>query len=100
MATYLELIGLTSDVDFTKRVQVAVFIAADKIWAESDTTPFHAERLVWAKKVLTGSAGTGMSLIMWVVLAQNRQYTTAQILGATDDAIQTAVDGVVNLFAV
>jgi len=98
MATYLELMTLRDDADIQKRVSVACYVAANAIRTESVSIPLHAERLVWAKRVFEGSVNVG--LMIWVVLVNNAQYTTAQIQASTDAALQTAVDNAVNLFAV
>ena len=37
--------------------------------------------------------------MVWAVLAQNRTFTAAQITGADDATVQTAVNAAVNLLA-
>ena len=98
MATYLELMTIRDDGDFQKRVSVACYVAANTIRSESAATQFHAERMVWAKRVFEGGGSIG--LMVWIVLVNNAQYTQAQILASTDAVLQTAVDNAVNLFAV
>lgn len=99
MATYNELLELSHEELLRQRIMVACFVAAGTIWAEADTVPFHTERRAWAKRVFEMSL-TELSRMQWVVLVANKDYTKDQILNATDAAIQSAVDNVVNLFAV
>jgi hypothetical protein len=99
MATYTELRLISADATFIDRVQVACIVAAETIRLEVLTTPSHDARLAWAKNVLLAPP-TEAKRMLWAVLAQNRAATLAQITGATDTALQTAVDAAVNLFAV
>lgn len=99
MATYLELLTTSEDVSLRKKIRVACFVAAEAIRTEADTTPNHAARLTWAKDVFRNPEVEANRMI-WVVLAQNRAATVSAILGATDAAIQSAVDAAVNVFAV
>lgn len=98
MASYLELIDVYDNAEFRKRVMVACVVSAEIIRAEPVNTPKHAERVVWAKDAYLDPATAAKGLV-WSVLAQNKQFTTQQILGATDSALQAAVnvaiDGVV-----
>lgn len=98
MATYLELMAIRDDGEFQQRVAVACYFAANAIRTEGEATPYHAERLVWAKKVFEGRADIG--LMIWVVLVNNASFTSAEILAADDATLQTAVNNAVNLFAV
>lgn len=98
MATYAELLEANADTDLVNKVRVAVVVAATDIMLESDQTPNHANRLLWAKTVFSDPAIAGTKM-MWPVLAQNRVATLAQITGASDEEVQTAVDNAVNVFA-
>jgi hypothetical protein len=99
MATYAELITLSGNAGLLDQVKVACIVAADTIRAELDTTLNHTARLSWAKMVFESPANTATAML-WAVLAQNRALTVAQISGASDAAVQTAVNSAVNLFAV
>lgn len=99
MATYLELLATGEDVDLGKRIRIACIVSAEAVRTESDTTPSHSARLAWAKEVFRNPQAEGNRMI-WAVLAQNKDATVAQITGATDAAIQTAVNAAVNVFAV
>jgi hypothetical protein len=96
MATYQELHALTHNAEILNRIMAAVAILADEIRTELPATANHAERMAWAKRALTNVDGTARGL-MWVVMAQNRTFTVAQIDGATDAALQTAVNSAVEL---
>ena len=99
MATYEELFILHSDNDpLLQKITVANWIAADIIRLEVDTTPNHANRLTWAAGVLLGGVSSAQQMLN-AVLAQNRALTVAQINGASDSDIQTAVNAAVDLVA-
>lgn len=98
MATYDELLQANANTGLLNKVRVAVVVAATNIMTEADTTTNHANRLLWAKSVFADPAAAGQRM-MWPVLAQNKTLTLAQITGATDSDVQTAVDAAVNVFA-
>jgi hypothetical protein len=97
MATYIELIQAQADTTLRQRVAVACVVAADVIRTEAIDTANHTARLAWAKKVYDSPQTTASSML-WSVLAQNKSATLAQITGATDAALQTAVDAAVAAF--
>jgi hypothetical protein len=99
MATYLEIIELLEDREIANRVQIAALVAADTIRAESSGTANHDNRLKWARDVIDNPAKDNKRMVKAVII-QNRALTVAQIKGASDANLQTAVDAVVNLFAV
>ena len=98
MATYDELLGASGNTALINKVRFAVVVAATTIMTEADTVPNHANRLAWAKTVFADPGRAGIEM-MWPVLAQNRTATIAQITGADDATVQTAVDAAVNVFA-
>lgn len=97
MASYDELLIAESNDALNRKVRVAVFIAAETVRTESDTTPNHTERLVWAKEVFANPKGEAKRMIT-AVLAQNKDNTLAQIIGALDAQVQIAVDAAVDVF--
>lgn len=100
MATYEELYSLHSDNDpLIQKIAVANWIAADAIRVESAATPNHANRLLWAKDMLNTPGLAPAQQMLNAVLAQNKSLTVAQINGASDADIQTAVDAAVDLVA-
>ena len=95
MATYTELFDLRHNEVLRNRVTVACMVAAEKVMAED---PPVAIRRKWAVAAFENPEAWGQRALRFL-LAQNRELTTAQLTGATDAAIQTAVDATVNLFA-
>lgn len=98
MATYTELFGLRANDSLRNKIIVACIIAAEAIRNEAAETANHANRLVWAAAVFA-SPTSEAERMLWAVLAQNAAQSVATITGATDAAIQTAVNGAVNVFA-
>lgn len=98
MATYDELRQASENDTLRRKVQVACIVAAELIRNEADTTTNHANRLLWAKAVFESPAAY-TERMLWAVLAQNRAATLAVILAASDNDVQTAVNGAVNVFA-
>lgn len=97
--TYDEILTASADTTLKNRVKVAIIIAADKIRTEDPrATPLSEARRRWAKLALT-EPDAQVPSVLWAVLAQNKTLTPAQVTGATDTAIQTAVDAAVTAFA-
>lgn len=97
MATYIELRTAASNTTLRQRVAVACVVAANDIREEDPGTANHTARLAWAKSVYA-SPETVASSVLWSVLAQNAGLTIVQIEGASDAAIQTAVDAAIPAF--
>jgi hypothetical protein len=98
MATYDELLSAAGDTGLLNKVRMACVVAATTIMTESDSVTNHTNRLLWAKSVFDDTAAAGAKM-MWPVLAQNKAFTLAQITGADDATVQTAVNAAVNVFA-
>ena len=98
MATYEELFSLRNNSVLKNRVQTAVIIAAETVMNEIDTTPNHANRLLWAKAVFANPSSEADRMYM-AVLAANNSAPVASIIAATDTAIQANVDDHIDLFA-
>lgn len=98
MATYAELIQAAQNGTLTDKVRVACVIAATTIMAEAPATSNHANRLLWAKSVFADS-DREMRRMLWAVLGINNALTLAQITGASDSAVQTAVNQAIDVFA-
>lgn len=98
MATYDELLSAAGNTGLLNKVRMACVVAATTIMAEAGTVTNHTNRLLWAKTVFNDTAAAGEKM-MWPVLAQNKAATLAQITGADDATVQTAVDAAVNVFA-
>jgi len=98
MATYSELLTLSSNETLINKIRVAVVIAAETVRTEPINTPEHPNRLSWAKNVFSNPDGEARRMI-WAVLAQNKTALASDILGASDEVVQGAVDAAVNVFA-
>lgn len=98
MATYAELLQASENSALFNKVRVAVVIAAEVVRTESSTVTNHAGRMAWAKQVYADPAAEAKRM-MWAVLAQNQNATFAAITGASDAAVQTAVNSAVDVFA-
>lgn len=98
MATLAELQGLFSDAGLLPKIEAACVIAAEAIRVEAANTANHSARVAWAKQVYT-SPSTVAQYMLKAVLAQNSTLTVAQLQGASDAAIQAAVNAAVNMFA-
>lgn len=97
MATYAELYTLSSNNDLLNRTTVSILIAAEAIRVEDDQTANHANRLQWARAVLS-NADREARRVLWALLVQNRTLTVAQLTGVTDSALQTSVNTAVLSF--
>lgn len=95
MASYTEIRDLfqgSSDSDeFRNRIQVATAIAAEALLAGTPST----DEQKWAASVFSNPANEGNKAFIAVV-AKNSGLSIATIVGSTDAAIQTAVDGLVD----
>jgi hypothetical protein len=95
MATYQELFSLASSSTIgalRQRIIVAISIKAQAI-AELPTPT--AEQKAWARQAL-GNPQSFEQTILHYVLADNAAATVAQIEGATDVQVQTAVNTAVD----
>ena len=102
MATYLELLALTTDAALLNRTQIAVLVAADAVRVDGLSSPApenQAARMAWASKALTQPQIEAQRALA-CVLAQNRALSVAQINAASDAALQSAVDAAVDLLSV
>lgn len=95
MATYLELWDLASSptiTDLRKKLQVAISVKAQAI-AEA-ATPTTA-MMDWARSALANPQHYEQMLLHFI-LADNAGVTTAAISGASDSAVQNAVNAAVD----
>lgn len=92
MATYTEIFDLRRDTDLRNKIAVAVAIKAQSLLDGATPT---AAQVAWAKEAIANPIDKADSLMVYV-LAKNAGLTTTQITGATDAAIQTAVNGAID----
>lgn len=90
MASYTELFALRTNDDLRNRVAVATVKAAQGLL---DATPTTADA-VFAARVFQNPTAFA-DRVLWSVLAANSSLTVVQIEGASDAAIQSAVNAVV-----
>jgi hypothetical protein len=92
MATYKELRSLFGAGELRDKVEVAVCIKAAAVLAEP--TP-GVGRLAWVETALTSTAAEAEKILKYL-LAANAAITLSAIQAATDAAIQTKVDAIVD----
>lgn len=101
MATYAELLTIARTeigAPLRDKILVSVIVACDIIRLEAPATANHANRLIWTQNALR-SPGVEAERLLWAVLAQNRAFPLAQITGADDTTVQTAVNAAIDLIA-
>ena len=91
MATYLELFDLQTNDGLRQKVAVAVAVAAQ---AQLAGTPTQ-QQAIWAKDAVARPLEMAERVVI-LILAANSSATVAQITAATDTAIQTNVDNIVD----
>ena len=98
MATYAELLQASSNPAVINKIRVAVVIAAEVVRTEATNVPNHTNRLLWAKQVYA-HPDTEAQRMIWAVLAQNKDAALGDITGASDVAVQGAVNAAIDVFA-
>lgn len=95
MATLAEIAGLCGNANWdslVEKVRAACLIKAHAITVEATPT---ANELAWAKASFAEPRRAADSVV-WCVIAANSGATVSQIIGASDSAIQTAVNAAVD----
>lgn len=95
MATLAEQRSAAEDGTLRIKVQQAVIVSAQKVIDEAAATTNHANRLLWAKRVIP-PPDLDVSKMLMYIIAKNNSLTLAQILAVTDAQVQAAVDGAVD----
>lgn len=90
MATYLELERIGEDDGLGRLIKEALYIAAEALLSGTPTD----DEIVWADYVLL-RPGDEITKAQHALIAQNENATIAQITGASDATVQTAVNGFV-----
>jgi hypothetical protein len=98
MATLAELFSELNDPVLQQKTNAACLVAANLVTTEAAGTANHANRLKWAKRVFQDPVGQGL-LMLRAVLAANNAATLAQITGASDATIQSAVNAAIDVLA-
>lgn len=98
MATYTELFDLADNNILLDRVSVAITIAADTVLNEIESTPNHANRVIWAKGAFSNPKAQAKAFLA-AVLAANNGADVATIQAVTDTQIQNNVNAAIDVFA-
>ena len=98
MATYDELLVASEHPGLNNKIRVACIVAAEIVRSEAPSVDNHANRVAWAKNVFLNPVAEAQRML-WAVLAQNRAASLAQITGAPDATVQTAVNNAIDVFA-
>lgn len=102
MATLAELATLYGRGDNTvnalvSKIVAAVLIKAEAVRAQTPQPPDYLDRLQWVRTAFMNPIGAADNLF-GAILAANASATVAQITGANDAAIQSAVNAAVESF--
>jgi hypothetical protein len=103
MATYEELFDLQRNQQLLDKITVAIIVSTNTIFEGGDAgAPWdganHANRVIWAREAAINPRRMA-EVFMANVLALNKAMTEAQIIGASDAAIQSNIDASVDSFA-
>lgn len=102
MATYQEIIDCSGDSTLQTKVRAAMAIASEVVRTELNTVTNHANRLLWAKQNYSPTDANVKAMLL-VALVQSQiatpSVTKAQLLAATDAAVQSAVNSAIDVFA-
>lgn len=98
MASFAELVTASANAGLIEKIKIATLIAADAITTESTNVAHHSARAQWAVRVFDQPDVEAVKMV-WPVVVKNRAFTLAQITGANDASVQSAVDACVNIRA-
>ena len=98
MATYEELFDLRRNQTLLDKITTAIAVTADTIRTEAIGTTNHANRVIWSREAAK-SLRPMADIFMSMVLAANKSASASAISGASDTAIQSNVDAVIDYFA-
>ncbi len=98
MATLLEQLLAAGDDDLGEKMQAVIPVVALGIYDDPTPPANQTERLAWAKDALLKPKAWAETMIS-VVIAANKDATYANIIGASDAAIEQNVMDAVDLFA-
>ena len=102
MAGYDEMITIAGSATTLRRVRYAMKKAAVAVMAEVNTTTNHAERVVYAKTVLDGSAsvlGYSQAAMTNATLTTKGDISAVPNFGFTDSELEFTVDSMFNAMA-
>lgn len=98
MATYVELFDLITEATLAKRISYAKVVLAAQIFAENPATPNHANRLIFAQRILVDGLQKATPRVCAIgvladaaVAAAGATCTDAQILTALTNILDFLV---------
>lgn len=97
LTAYETIYGLYLSTPLRRRIAVACVVAARGIFGENGATSNHANRLIWARQAIADVDAMALTVI-WGVLSDNAVRTAGE--NATDAQVQSALDAVVDTFAI
>jgi len=92
MATLTELVTLFSDSGLRNRITAAAIIKAQTVLVDANAP---TARKAWAETCLSNTTGT-VEMLFKYVLAASKEASLANITGASDEAIQSAVNAAID----
>ena len=96
--TYSDLMKVVvDDTDYNRRVEYALFVSAVLVMSESKITNSHAERAIFATRVLSGQ--TSIRAAVLTSLTTPSLANVATTVEITDLDLQTAVNSLFNTLA-
>lgn len=102
MASYLDMAYIAEQPSTRSRVEYCLKKAAVAVMAEEANTANHAERVVFAKKVLAGEANIQNATLATMTnstITSNGAPNTAPNFGISDNDLEFTVNSMFNAFA-
>lgn len=102
MASYNEMQLIAADANFQRRVLYCLKKAAVAVMAEDAETGNHAERVVYAKSVLEGTAGAAeaaKAIVTNSTITAGADPTTLPGFDISDGDLEFTVNSMFNAFA-
>jgi len=96
MATYTELYTIAGDAALHERIQIALVIVADNIRTEAVDTPYHKERIRWAKEVIYTASSMAVPVALALV-AQFKDSTVLQLESVSDAQLLNAIENTLGI---
>ena len=102
MASFDEMATVALQTAFLRRVKYAMKKAAVAIMAEDAGTASHAERVVYAKTILDGSASIAeyaSAVVTNPTMTTNGDITAGPLFGVSDNDLEFTVNSMFNAMA-
>jgi len=102
MATYDTMETIANQTSFLRRVRYSMKKAAVAVMAEDAGTASHAERVVYAKTVLDGTASVqeyASAAVTNATITTNGDITAGPLFGTSDSDLEFTVNSMFNAMA-